>query len=111
MILQCSMCLCAPVCLRLQFVSMAGFRKFGLVHSSQVSNYIAFTREHSDEEKKAELVSGGAAAGEAETAPAGEWRGGRRGGRDSTCWGVDRGRMGDKRGSREEGTASGLSGE
>lgn len=39
-----------------QFVSMDGYRKFGLVHSSQVSNYLSFSREDTDEQKKSELV-------------------------------------------------------
>lgn len=38
------------------FVQLDGFRKHGLVHSSQVSNYLSFTRDDSDEEKKAELA-------------------------------------------------------
>lgn len=42
----------------LQFVQLQGFRKYGLVHSSQVSAYINFSKEDSDEEKKAELVGG-----------------------------------------------------
>mmetsp|Transcript_26220 Transcript_26220/g.77861 ORF Transcript_26220/g.77861 Transcript_26220/m.77861 type:complete len:587 (-) Transcript_26220:1722-3482(-) len=37
------------------FVELEGFRKHGLVHSSQVSNYLSFSREDTDEEKKAEL--------------------------------------------------------
>ncbi len=50
-------CVCVHVCVSyMQFVSMQGYRKYGLVHNSQVSSYIAFTREHTDEEKKAELV-------------------------------------------------------
>jgi hypothetical protein len=40
-----------------QFVALEGYRKFGLVHSSQVSNFLSFSREDSDEQKKAELVS------------------------------------------------------
>jgi predicted RNA-binding protein with RPS1 domain len=42
------------------FVAMDGYRKFGLVHSSQVCNYLSFTKDDSDEMKKAELVSKGA---------------------------------------------------
>jgi len=38
------------------FVQLDGFRKHGLVHSSQVSNYLSFTRDDTDEEKKAELA-------------------------------------------------------
>jgi hypothetical protein len=41
-----------------QFVAIEGYRKFGLVHSSQVSNYLSFSREDTDEQKKAELVGG-----------------------------------------------------
>ncbi|KAJ9532328.1 hypothetical protein QJQ45_010367 [Haematococcus lacustris] len=38
------------------FVALAGYRKFGLVHASQVSEWIKFNREDSDEQKKAELA-------------------------------------------------------
>ncbi|GFR46504.1 hypothetical protein Agub_g8085, partial [Astrephomene gubernaculifera] len=37
------------------FVALEGYRRHGLVHTSQVSNYLNFTREDSDEQKKAEL--------------------------------------------------------
>ncbi|PNH10420.1 hypothetical protein TSOC_002850, partial [Tetrabaena socialis] len=37
------------------FVALEGFRRHGLVHTSQVSNYLSFTREDTDEQKKAEL--------------------------------------------------------
>uniref|UniRef100_A0A7S3VHF1 S1 motif domain-containing protein n=2 Tax=Dunaliella tertiolecta TaxID=3047 RepID=A0A7S3VHF1_DUNTE len=38
------------------FVQLQGYRKYGLVHSSQVSSYISFSKEDSDESKKAELT-------------------------------------------------------
>ncbi|KAF5840637.1 hypothetical protein DUNSADRAFT_16010 [Dunaliella salina] len=38
------------------FVQLHGYRKYGLVHSSQVSSYISFSKEDSDESKKAELT-------------------------------------------------------
>jgi hypothetical protein len=41
-----------------QFVAMDGYRKHGLVHASQVANNISFSREDTDEEKKAEMVRG-----------------------------------------------------
>lgn len=47
-----------PTWLGVQFVAMEGYRKYGLVHSSQVSNYISFSKEDTDEDKKAELVGG-----------------------------------------------------
>ncbi|GIL65986.1 hypothetical protein Vafri_19629 [Volvox africanus] len=37
------------------FVALEGYRRHGLVHTSQVSNYLSFTREDTDEQKKAEL--------------------------------------------------------
>ena len=40
----------------MQFVQLQGYRKYGLVHSSQVSNYISFSKDDTDEEKKAELA-------------------------------------------------------
>lgn len=38
------------------FVELAGYRRHGLVHSMQVANYLEFSREDSDERKKAELA-------------------------------------------------------
>lgn len=38
------------------FVELAGYRRYGLVHSSQVANYLEFSREDSDETKKAEMA-------------------------------------------------------
>jgi predicted RNA-binding protein with RPS1 domain len=37
------------------FVALAGYRKHGLVHSSQVSDHMGFTRDDADEEKVAAL--------------------------------------------------------
>ncbi|KXZ49883.1 hypothetical protein GPECTOR_19g334 [Gonium pectorale] len=38
------------------FVALEGYRRHGLVHTSQVSNYLSFSKEDSDEQKKAELA-------------------------------------------------------
>ena len=46
------------------FVALAGYRKHGLVHSSQVSDHMGFTRDDADEEKVAAL-SGVVSLGEA----------------------------------------------
>jgi hypothetical protein len=56
------------------FVALPGFRRYGLVHSGQVANYMDFNREDTDEEKKAALA-GVVAVGE----QVGGWRGWR-------CW-------------------------